>query len=340
MNTRRKRLVLVLIIAAVAVASAVLFFVLRSRRDVPSHLTVTVAWNLHSTADDLVRALAPGIDTQLTIQNIPGANGARGLNAVYAAHDGEHLLSTSLSAFVTAEAMGFGESPRQNWTGWLCAFAPAIVAVAADAPFATLDDLAAALRQAPGALHAANSGFGTISFTAAELFRTKTALEFEHISHAGGSPAIHALLNGDADFAMLTSTEIAHALRRGEIRALAAFSESAFTLWDGDREITIPSVAGLNGNLGNLLPFGEFYGIFIPANAPQDRLNGIESQMQAAATSETFVTFLRERGLAPFTPNRTRNAGYIENFCNYVCKTLQNAGFLPVNIALVLPYTR
>jgi tripartite-type tricarboxylate transporter receptor subunit TctC len=327
MSLKRKHLILILIIAAVAVVSAVLFFVLRNRRDIPTHLTVTVAWNPHSTAHDMAHALAPGMGAQL--QNVPGANGARGLNAVYAAaRDGENILATSLSAFVTAEAMGFGESPRQNWTGWLCAFAPAIVVVAADSPFATMGDLTAALYQSP--LRCANSGFGTISFTAAELFRTKTALEFEHISHAGSSPAINALLNGDADFAILTSTEITHVLRSGEIRALAAFTETEFAIWDGDREISIPSVAGFNGNLDNLLPFGEFYGIFIPANTPQDRLNGIESQIQVAAESETFVTFIRERGLAPFTPNRTQNTTYIENFCNHVCEILQNAGFLPI----------
>ncbi|MCL2198522.1 MAG: tripartite tricarboxylate transporter substrate-binding protein [Defluviitaleaceae bacterium] len=323
MNPERKRLTLVLIIAAVAVVSAVLFFILRDGRDVPSHLIATVAWNPHSTADDMIRALAPGMEAQLTIQNIPGANGARGLNAVYAAaRDGENILSTSLSAFVTAEAMGFAESPRQNWTGWLCAFAPAIVVVATDSSFATLDDLTAALRQSPGALRCANSGFGTISFTAAELFRTKTDFEFEHISHAGSSPAINALLNGDADFAILTSTEITHALRSGEIRALAAFTESDFAIWDGDREISIPSA--------NLLPFGEFYGIFIPANTPQNSLNVIESQIQAAAESETFAIFIRERGLAPFTPSKTQNTTHIENFCYHVCEILQTAGFLPI----------
>ncbi|MCL2204861.1 MAG: tripartite tricarboxylate transporter substrate-binding protein [Defluviitaleaceae bacterium] len=334
MNTKRKRLILILIIAAVAVVSAVLFFILRDGRDryIPSHLIATVAWNPHSTADDMAHAFAASFTrTQLTIQNIPGANGARGLNAVYeAARDGGNILSTSLSAFVTAEAMGFGESPRQNWTGWLCAFAPAIVVVSADSSFATLNDLTAAIHQSPRALHCANSGFGTISFTAAELFRTKTALEFEHISHAGSSPAVNALLNGVADFAILTSTEITHALRSGEIRALAAFTESDFAIWDGDREISIPSVVGFNGNLDNLLPFGEFYGIFIPANTPQNSLNAIESQVQTAAESETFVAFIRERGLAPFTPNRARNAVIIENFCNHVCQTLTSAGFLPV----------
>jgi len=330
MNSKRRAKILV----ALVVVSALLFFIMRDGSDIyiPSYLSATVAWNPSSTADDMAQALAASFTgTQLSIQNIPGANGARGLNAVYlTSRDGENILATSLSAFVTAEAMGFGESPRQNWTGWLCAFAPAIVVVATDSPFTTLDDLSAALHQSPGALRCANGGFGTISFAAAELFRTKAALEFEHISQAGSSPAINALLNDDADFAILTSTEVTHALRFGEIRALAAFSESNFAIWDGDREISIPSVVGFNGKLDNLLPFGEFYGIFIPANTPQNSLNGIESQIKAATESESFVSFIRERGLAPFTPNRSRNTDYIENFCYYVCGILKNAGFLPI----------
>jgi tripartite-type tricarboxylate transporter receptor subunit TctC len=223
--------------------------------------------------------------------------------------------------------MGFGESPRQNWTGWLCAFAPAIVVVAAGSPFVTLGDLTAALQQSPGALRCANSGFGTISFTAAQLFRTNTTLEFEHISHAGSSPAINALLNGNADFAILTSTEITHALRSAEIRALAAFTETNFTLASSNSEISIPPITGIHSGLDALLPFGEYYGLFIPTDTPQ--LNSIESLLQTAVNTENFLTFTHERGLIPLTPDKTKNAATIENFCTHVCQTLTRAGFLP-----------
>jgi tripartite-type tricarboxylate transporter receptor subunit TctC len=92
--------------------------------DIPEQITITVAWNPGSIADDMARATDFG-DTQLVLQNIVGTHGANGLNAVYnAEHDGTTLLATGLTAFTEAERMGFAESVSDDWTWWLVAFSP------------------------------------------------------------------------------------------------------------------------------------------------------------------------------------------------------------------------
>jgi tripartite-type tricarboxylate transporter receptor subunit TctC len=238
----------------------------------------------------MVNAIAGSVETHLSIHHIPGANGANGLNAVYAAPPGDGVLATSLSAFVTAEAMGFGESSRHSWVAWLCAFAPAVVTVAADSPFESMEDLTAALQT--NSLVGANSGFGTMSFVAAELFREE--FDFENISHDGASPAINALRGGEADFAIMLSTEIA--LSSGELRAL------------------------------DTLPIGEYFGLFVPADT--QNIDGIEAMLQTAAASDAFMEFARNAGLTALSPER--NPDYINAFCAKVCQTLYDAGFLPV----------
>jgi tripartite-type tricarboxylate transporter receptor subunit TctC len=324
MKNSRAKIVLFTAAAVLAalVTAAVYIFWDMNKADVPEQLAITVAWNPHSTADTMVRTLAGVMEPQIMIQNVTGANGARGANAVFHAdRDGTNILSTSLSAFVTAEAMGFGESSYRDWAVWLCAFAPAVVTVAADSPYRTMDDLIVDLRGNPGKLKCANGGFGTTGFVAAELFRTRGAFDFHHAPYSGGSPAGNALINGEADFGILLSVEIAGLLRSGELRALGAF---------GDTDIA-PSIVGISSGLDAVLPFGEYYGLFVPVDVPRSRLNGLENLLQAAAASDAFAAFVRNNGLAAQDPGRKQDGELTERFAVLVCWTLYDAEFLPTN---------
>jgi tripartite-type tricarboxylate transporter receptor subunit TctC len=298
--TKKRKIIIAATAAALALA-VVLFLLCRSRADLPDSLTVTVAWNPHSTACDMARALSAGAEIDLYVENIAGAHGSNGLNAVFAAPVGENLLSTSLSAFVTAEPMGFGESSRHEWTGWLMAFSPAVVVVAADSNITGIEYLRGHLRghlhQTMDEIRAANSGFGTVSFIAAQLFAQDFPVEFEHVSFAGSSPAINAVLRGEVHFAVLTAAEAENAVQNGQIRVVYELS------------------------------FGEYYGIFMPLETPDSRLSAIENMLRTAAESEEFTAFAYARGLVPLTP--ARNPAKIDQLCTLICQTLRDTGFLP-----------
>ena len=324
-RVKKRRIWLVVLIVLVLLAVAAVWFFCDTVTDTlmidtPSQITVTVAWNPHSTADDMIRAMAGGMDTQLTLQNIPGANGANGANSVWGAeHDGESLLSTSLSALVTSEAMGFADSSFRDWAVWLSAFSPAMVVVAADSPYHTMDDLIAALRQNPDSYRCANPGFGSVGFAAAQLLKTRLSFEFEITSNTGNNTVSKSLFDGEADFAVLLSIDAASYLRSGELRALGAFGETG----------TVPSVAGLGDKLDAILPFGEYYGLFAPSDTSENRLRGLDSIISAAITSEAFTVFLHDRELVPAAPDRKQGGETSEHIASLLCWTLYDAGYLP-----------
>jgi hypothetical protein len=64
------------------------------------------------------------------------------------------------------------------------------------------------------------------------------------------------------------------------LRALGAFSESNFVLHNGHTEILIPSIAGISSSLDAITPFGEYFGLFTPSDALNNRLNGLERLIQ------------------------------------------------------------
>jgi tripartite-type tricarboxylate transporter receptor subunit TctC len=300
-NVRKKRILSLVLVSVILAASGARLVLREAIMDIPAQVTVTVAWNPYSIADDMIRAMAGNMNTQVTLQNITGANGANGANAVWnTERDGTNLLSTSLSAFVTSEAMGFAESSHRDWVVWLCAFSPAVVVVAADSPYHTIEDLIAAARQNPGRLRCANPGSGTVGFVAAELFRTRSQLEFEHVNHAGNNPAINALLDGEADFAVLLSTEAAGRLQSAELRTLETN-----------------------------LQIGEYYGLFTPADVQDNRLRGLDALINLAIESEAFAVFLRGRELVPVAPDRKQSGEITEHHASLLCWTLYDAGYLP-----------
>jgi tripartite-type tricarboxylate transporter receptor subunit TctC len=249
---KKKRIII--IITAVLITAAVLI-IFRDRffsNNVPEQVTIVVAWNPGSISDSLVRVIASETDTQINLQNITGANGANGLNAVYNnEHNGRTLLSTSLSAFMTAGETGFAESSPDDWAGWLLAFSPFLTVVAADAPYMNADELHGLMQ--------------------ADL-------------SSGSSPAVNAVLSGEADYAVLLSVEVTAGLRSGELRVL----ETAEA--------------------------GEYYGLFIPAATPECRLRGLDKLIEAAAASEAFAAFLNEKELSALDYSREQSGEAIRNY--------------------------
>lgn len=318
--TRKKRMVMVMITAAISLmAFLAMVILLRNQDNLPQNINIIVAWNPYSITDEMASNLSLNMDTNVSLEHLLGANGARGKNEVFATgHNGENVLATSLSAFLTAEAMGFGETSHYDWAAWLCIFSPAVVAVAPNSPYTTISDMINDIAQNPNKTTVANSGFGTTSFAAAELFATNLGLNFEHMSLPGVSPVINAVLGGDADFAILLSTEAS------QLRIIATFTEELLVLDD----VVIPSIYGINANLDAILPFGEYYGIFAPKTASQSRLNHIQSIVQNAAASEDFTTFAQEEMLIALNPSKTQSEIIIDHIYPLTIKALQDGGFL------------
>lgn len=188
---RRRNLPLTaaVVLAAVVVTIIVAVFVWRGvdRIGTPEQITIIVAWNPGSIADDIVKTMEFG-ETQIVLQNVPGANGADGLNDVYRSpHNGEYLLSTSHSAFESAWEMGFAESDKDEWVQMMVAFSPTVIVVKSDSPYNEVSELS-------------------------DLIKADVS--------SGSNPAVNALLSGEADYAELLSVEVAARVNAGELRII------------------------------------------------------------------------------------------------------------------------
>jgi hypothetical protein len=131
---------------------------------------------------------------------------------------------------------------------------------------------------------------------------------------------------------VLLSTDVIWDLQSRRLRAPGAFSEVDFELFiDEGEALAIPSVMGFNDRLDAVLPFGEYYGLFVPAGAAKRSLGGLDAVIKASVASEDFKAFARERGLSAEMHGRAQSDREIERYGAIVCWTLFETGYLTVN---------
>lgn len=101
---------------------------------------------------------------------------------------------------------------------------PNLVAVRADSPYKTLQELITAAKQQPGTISFASTGNGTSPHMGMELIMQQTGTKFVHVPYKGSAPATTDLLAGQVDFTVDNLSNALANIRAGKMRALAVTS--------------------------------------------------------------------------------------------------------------------
>lgn len=134
-------------------------------------------------------------------------------------------------------------------TGWLFG-----VAVRADSPFRTWQDMIAFARQNPGAVSYATSGIATTNHLAMEDICLRERVEMTHVPFRGASEGMPAVLGGNVT--MIADSSIwAPAVEAGQMRCLS--------VWSAERAPRFPNVPTLR-ELGYDIVVTSNYGISGP----------------------------------------------------------------------------
>lgn len=177
-------------------------------------------------ADVLARMLAefftPRLGQPVVVENHAGAGGMIGTRTAAASTDAHTLLLGSVSMTIVphlaAGPVGYDVVADFTPVG-LIASAPFVLVVPAASPLRDVAGLIAASRAQP--LNAGNSGTGTLSHLAIEVFRERTGAAVEAVAYRGEGQMLPDLLAGNLalSFASLSST--LPLIRDGRLRALA-----------------------------------------------------------------------------------------------------------------------
>ncbi|NDY93808.1 Bug family tripartite tricarboxylate transporter substrate binding protein [Ideonella livida] len=272
-------------------------------------VTLVVPFAAGGPADVMARLLGQQLNLgqALVVEAKPGAGGTIGAAAVAKAPaDGHTLL------FVTAGHAGTGAlyprlpyDPVKDFTPVIgLAAAPVVIAVRADSPYKTLQELVAAARANPGKLSCAGGGGGaTVTNLAFELIKADLKLDITAIPYKGSAPAITGLLGGEIDCDSDAIAALMPHVKAGKLRALAVTTQRRSPLLP-----EVPTVAEsvLPGMAG-----AAWYGVLAPKGTPAPVVERLQKAFASALREPQVQERLKEQGAEPLEMDAKSFGAYL-----------------------------
>ena len=143
----------------------------------------------------------------------------------------------------------------------------------------------------PNQIAYASSGNGSAAYLAAEVFKLATGTRMMHVPYKGTSPALTAILAGEAQAMVAALPGAIPFVKERRLRALA--------LTSARRAPTVPDIptlaeAGIKGG-----EFDTWYGLFAPAGTPVDIVSRLNSAVNSLLAAAEVKQQLAAQGLDP-----------------------------------------
>lgn len=227
--------------------------------------------NVDIIARILANQMERSLGQSIVVEPKPGLAGALAAETVARSDpDGYTLLvlpSAHPAYAALAKNVKFKAVDDFTWIS-VASFYPFMIVVKADSRFKNLKQLLDEAKNRPGELKYGSAGVGSILHTTVELLGNQTKTKFLHVPYRGEAPAITGMLQGDVDFAALTTGPISARIKAGEFRALAVTGK---TRWRDFPDVPTVDESGVPG-----FEVISWTGLAGPANIPKpvvDRLN-------------------------------------------------------------------
>jgi tripartite-type tricarboxylate transporter receptor subunit TctC len=212
--------------------------------DFPSKPITMIVWSTAGMADTLSRVLANNAGKELgqpmLVENKPGAHGAIGINQILRSKpDGYTLGMVVTSNLIIDPHVQDLPYDIRSATDILavCRYNFGL-AVKADAPWNTFEELLAYAKKNPGKFTYATTGVGSSQHIAMEQIAMKEGIKWTHIPFKSGGAATIACLGGSTDAVVQGSVDILPHLRAGKFKMLVSLDGSRWPDFPNVPEIT------------------------------------------------------------------------------------------------------
>jgi tripartite-type tricarboxylate transporter receptor subunit TctC len=228
------------------------------------------------------------------IDNRGGAGSILGMEIVARAPaDGYNLLVHS-AAFTTAAALhrklAF-DPERDLLPVALLGVGSNILAVHADSPVKSLQELIALARSQPGRLHYGSGGPGSSSHLTTELLLRAGRFEMTHVPYKGLGPAVTALLGNQVQVLLVGMPNVMPHIRAGRLRALAVSTEKRSPFAPDVPTIAEAGVAGYAS--------ANWWGLWAPGRTPSTLVRRLNSEIGRILQSSELRERLASEGAEP-----------------------------------------
>ena len=246
-----------------------------------------------TVARPVAEALARELKQAVIVENKVGAGGALGIGAAARAPaDGYTLLLSLSSISILPEADAIlARKPAYTLKQFtpIARFTadPTVLVVRADAPWKSLAEFVAAMKQKPGAFNYGSSGnYGTMHVPM-EMLKASAGFRMVHIPYTGAGPAVQALLGGQVDALASGPSTVLQQIKAGKLLALAHWGDKALA--------AMPELPSLKQS-GYPTQFAQWSALFAPAGTPEPVLQRLRAAARKVATDPQVVATINRAG--------------------------------------------
>ncbi len=302
-----KRFILALLVVALAVSCA---YAWSPRKNV----TVIVAYKAGSGTDNTARVLSKfaneTIGRTLVIQNQEGGSGSIGWTALsHARPDGHTIGFVNLPTLCSNIVEQLGDYKIDDFVP-ICNHVSetAMVLLAKDSPFNTLNELIAYAKENPGKLKASTNGMKASNHIGSELLAKSAGFTYMAIPYGGTADQLLALRQGEVDFSVAKEADIAAIV--SEVKVLGVFAEKRLSAF--------PDVP----TLGELGYYDKWYGsaraIVAPKGTKPEVIAFYEEAFRKAMENPDYIAAAEKAGVTTMFMNAEDTAKLINQqyeFC-------------------------
>jgi tripartite-type tricarboxylate transporter receptor subunit TctC len=304
-TTRRQ-----LILASAAAASAAWWPQGASAQAWPSKpVRLVVPFPPGGLIDQMARLMAPRLAREIgqpvVIDNKPGAGGNVGAaEAARAPADGYTLLMASPPLTISpAIYPTLPYRPEQIVPIGVVGRVPNVLLVNPKSGIASVADLVARAKAAPGRLNYASNGNGTSLHLSAELLKVTSGTFITHIPYRGAAAAVTGLMASEVDAMFENLPSVLGQIRGGSVRALAVTTRT--------RSKALPEVPTLAESGMPDFDVSAWYGLAAPAGVPADLMGRWEKALEAVSRDAEIVTAMERSGASVGFVNTAGTAAFM-----------------------------
>lgn len=273
--------------------------------------TVLVPLAAGSDTDTVARLLTQSLANELkqpfVVDNKPGAGGQIALSALAAAKpDGYTVGVTFQAASVIVPQIRKTPPyhPVNDFT-YVARIATTcnVLAVRADSPVRSIQDLVARAKEKPSAMSYGSWGIGSGGHLAGELVNLNMGIKTVHVPYKGTPEALRGLLGGEIDYAFfgigLGSTQA----KAGQLRVLA--------MTGPERMQIMPEIPTLRES-GVAFSHDGWFAVVGPAGMPAEVRARLEETITRIVRSADFSQKLASLGMAPSPLTAVEMTGQVQ----------------------------
>jgi tripartite-type tricarboxylate transporter receptor subunit TctC len=255
------------------------------------------------TARTLAKEMEADLGVSIVVENRPGGAGSVGMEYLAGRPADGYTIAVLPVEVSLLGHQGYNVDPADYSFLGQANSQPGTIAVPANSPFKTLDELLQAAENEPGSVAVSNAGPGSIWELGATELGNAAGVEFKNVPFDGGAPAVTAATGGQVDAVVAGIGEVAPAHDDGRLRVLAVFTE--------DRAPALPDVPTATEQ-GHEVVLGSWATIAAPAGIDAEVAKTLEESLEKAVASDGYVELVEAGGNLPMHRSAEETTEFVE----------------------------